>query len=77
MDSPTVSPGGTGNTPPVSPPQGQNGGQGPAMGRQNGGGGGGPGCVRIIWGVAADGSTRCFPYNYASENPNMKVAGMT
>jgi len=41
MDSPTVSPGGTGNTPPVSPPQGKDGGPGPAMGRQNGGGGGG------------------------------------
>ena len=41
MDSPTTSPGGTGNTPPVSPPQGNNGGQGPPMGRQNGGGGGG------------------------------------
>ena len=56
---------------------GMHGGGGGGSGTSNGGGGGGPGCVRIIWGVAADGSTRCFPYNYASENPNMKVAGMT
>jgi hypothetical protein len=43
--SPACASGGTGNTPPVSPPQGQNGGQGAGSGTRGGGGGGGAGAV--------------------------------
>jgi hypothetical protein len=43
--SPACASGGSGNTPPVSPPQGQNGGTGSGSGVRGGGGGGGAGAV--------------------------------
>ena len=43
--SPTVFAGGTGNTPPVTPPQGQNGGGGQHIGNGGSGGGGGAGAA--------------------------------
>ena len=49
--------GGTGNTPPVSPPQGQNGGQGLNSGNHQGGGGGGAGAV----GASAGPGGSCNP----------------
>lgn len=56
-------------------PGGLHGGGGGGSGTSWGGGHGGSGGVRIIWGIGADGTERCFPYNYASERPDMKVAG--
>lgn len=40
-----------------------------------GGGNSGPGGVRIIWGLGADGSAREFPYTYTTEDPDMKYNG--
>lgn len=56
-------------------PGGVHGGGGGGSGTSWGGGHGAPGGVRIIWGRGVDGTQRCFPYNYASERPDMKVAG--
>ena len=56
---------------------GMHGGGGGGSGTSWGGGNGGAGGVKIIWGVAADGTTRCYPYNYTTENPAMKVAGQS
>jgi hypothetical protein len=56
---------------------GLHGGGGGGSGTSWGGGNGGSGGVKIIWGVAADGTTRCYPYNYTTENPAMKVAGQS
>ena len=55
---------------------GMHGGGGGGSGTSWGGGNGAPGGVRIIWGTGADGTTlRSFPYHYASERPDMKIAG--
>lgn len=54
---------------------GMHGGGGGGSGTSWGGGHGAPGGVRIIWGMGADGTPRSFPYHYASERPDMKIAG--
>lgn len=54
---------------------GMHGGGGGGSGTSWGGGNGAPGGVRIIWGTGADGTPRSFPYHYASERPDMKIAG--
>lgn len=54
---------------------GLHGGGGGGSGTSWGGGNGAPGGVRIIWGVAPDGTARSFPYTYCSEKPTMQYNG--
>jgi len=49
--------GGAGNTPSVTPPQGQNGGAGPGAANNSGGGGGGAGAVGGNWSPSCNGGT--------------------
>ena len=54
---------------------GLHGGGGGGSGTSWGGGNGAAGGVRIIWGVAPDGTARSFPYTYCSEKPTMQYNG--
>jgi len=56
---------------------GMHGAGGGGSGTSWGGGNGGSGGVKIIWGVASDGTTRCYPYNYTTEKKTMKIAGQS
>jgi hypothetical protein len=47
------------------------GGGGGGSGTSWGGGAGGMGGIRIIWGVAADGTKRAFPSTYTTEDPTI------
>jgi hypothetical protein len=59
---------------------GMHGGGGGGSGTSWGGGAGGMGGIRIIWGVAADGTKRAFPATYTTEDPtiadSMNVDGL-
>jgi hypothetical protein len=50
---------------------GMHGGGGGGSGTSWGGGAGGMGGIRIIWGVAADGTKRAFPSTYTTEDPTI------